>query len=738
MVLAMVMMLLLPATALAGSGIFGGGYTVNAAGAGANDYTAVSFNGANLGTIGCGQTLLFVGGYVDTWKNSGSDVTGATIYYRVYPQGSPSGSYTNLNAPFLCNKGMDECSGFSNDGDQRWRKSDGTTDVAAGLGPGTYTIEAYSQASATNPTETHSLNNGNANYKATFTVLARTKATSGNWNSGSTWEGDAVPGSSDRVEICNGHTVTLTSDQTVRSVRILSGGTLQDTGDPNTLTIAGTSSAKPSFTVAGSFSAGTGTVVFSGESNQNGTVVGGPTFYNVTLMRNSGGSGVFGVDMSDGTNSATIGANGTLTINSSTFVAHAENGGSSATDGSPTYANNSTLKYSTGNTESDDFDAFAEWVAGQTGSARGVPYHVQITNNTWVGLRQNVGNREMRGNLLLDDSSSYRSSGLDLGVAGSSSLKVAGTVTNGGTLKQTKNSFDSGTFHFAQITDGSATKYYGVDLTANNSGNTTVWVSGNRPNTVTCPDIHSGSRPVRRCYLIDVANANSTSATFYYTQAELRTDLTPPQSAGSLKVWRNTSGTSWTELSSTPNATCNSGQLDCSVQASSFTPSSIGGLRAPEGTDDDYVLMQNNPQAVTLADFHAVQQGDAVLVTWETASELGNRGFNLYRGTSPAGWDRQLNAALIPSQSQGSPGGFVYTWTDQADLTPGTTYYYWLEDLDLSGATTMHGPVSVDFVVPTAVTLAGAQATPAAALPALPWLAVVAGAGAALALGRRR
>ena len=124
--------------------------------------------------------------------------------------------------------------------------------------------------------------------------------------------------------------------------------------------------------------------------------------------------------------------------------------------------------------------------------------------------------------------------------------------------------------------------------------------------------------------------------------------------------------------------------------------------------------------AVTLADFHAVQQGDAVLVTWETASELNNRGFNLYRGTSPDGWDRQLNTALIPSQSQGSPGGFVYTWEDRAGLVAGTTYY-WLQDVDTSGAMTMHGPVSVDYTVPTAVTLSGVQASPAAGAMRVSW-----------------
>ena len=110
-----------------------------------------------------------------------------------------------------------------------------------------------------------------------------------------------------------------------------------------------------------------------------------------------------------------------------------------------------------------------------------------------------------------------------------------------------------------------------------------------------------------------------------------------------------------------------------------------------------------SPLAVTLADFSAVQQGNAVLLTWETNSELNNRGFNLYRGTSAAAPDRQLNETLIPSQSQGNPGGFVYTWEDRADLVPGTTYFYWVEDVDIYGTATMHGPVSVDFAVPTAV-----------------------------------
>ena len=129
---------------------------------------------------------------------------------------------------------------------------------------------------------------------------------------------------------------------------------------------------------------------------------------------------------------------------------------------------------------------------------------------------------------------------------------------------------------------------------------------------------------------------------------------------------------------------------------------------------------QMAPLAVTLAEFSAAENGDHIQVLWETATEIDNRGFNLFRGTSPAGQDRQLNAALIPSQSQGYPGGFLYTWDDYADLVPGTTYYYWLQAVDIYGGTSMHGPVSADFIIPTAVTLAELE-TASDGSTAWPW-----------------
>jgi hypothetical protein len=133
----------------------------------------------------------------------------------------------------------------------------------------------------------------------------------------------------------------------------------------------------------------------------------------------------------------------------------------------------------------------------------------------------------------------------------------------------------------------------------------------------------------------------------------------------------------------------------------------------PRFSQDVSTQITGAPLGVTLASFEAQVRPDHLLVIWETNTEIDNRGFNLYRSTSAAGPERQLNATLIPSQSPGNAGGFVYTWEDRADLQAGTTYFYWLDDVDFTGSATRHGPVSVEFSIPTAVQVSGFSASSA-------------------------
>jgi protocatechuate 3,4-dioxygenase beta subunit len=115
----------------------------------------------------------------------------------------------------------------------------------------------------------------------------------------------------------------------------------------------------------------------------------------------------------------------------------------------------------------------------------------------------------------------------------------------------------------------------------------------------------------------------------------------------------------------------------------------------------------STPLAILLASFDATSQADHVLVSWETVSEANNSGFNLYRSLSADGPYTLLG--FVPSASPGGTAGAAYSYQD-FDVTAGQTYWLKLEDVDLSGATTLHGPVSVLYQAPTAVTLSSVQA----------------------------
>lgn len=132
------------------------------------------FQGANLGTFdpGTGSTMS-LGGQGKSFKNSGSDVTGMQLQYRIW-QGTESGSFIPLSYAFQSNIG--------GGGDQQWGSdlagANGTAfytpgNLLAGLANGIYTLEVFSQISTNgNNTADPVFNNaGGANFEATFTVV---------------------------------------------------------------------------------------------------------------------------------------------------------------------------------------------------------------------------------------------------------------------------------------------------------------------------------------------------------------------------------------------------------------------------------------------------------------------------------------------------------------------------------------------------------------------------------------
>ncbi|MFZ1475875.1 MAG: hypothetical protein WAV79_23390, partial [Anaerolineae bacterium] len=138
---------------------------------------------------------------------------------------------------------------------------------------------------------------------------------------------------------------------------------------------------------------------------------------------------------------------------------------------------------------------------------------------------------------------------------------------------------------------------------------------------------------------------------------------------------------------------------DCALN--SFTASSV--TRQGVTAFSDWAAENNAPLAAGLADFAVQAQEQGILVTWETTSEVGTLGFDLWRGMTPDAPTQRLNAELIPSQAPGSSPGFCYAWLDQDNLVMGATYYYWLDVVEVSGAQERHGPLSVTWQAPTAL-----------------------------------
>jgi hypothetical protein len=122
------------------------------------------FANAHLGNFNAATNpLILSGGQVKTASNDGSYVLSTRLNYRIYPTGSPNGSFMPLELPLVQNLGS---------GNERWALTGMSIDLLVGLTPGNYTLEIYYDAT-TNGTNTANPiydNAGGANYKATFTL----------------------------------------------------------------------------------------------------------------------------------------------------------------------------------------------------------------------------------------------------------------------------------------------------------------------------------------------------------------------------------------------------------------------------------------------------------------------------------------------------------------------------------------------------------------------------------------
>jgi hypothetical protein len=261
-------------------------------------------------------------------------------------------------------------------------------------------------------------------------------------------------------------------------------------------------------------------------------------------------------------------------------------------------------------------------------------------------------------------------------------VTVEGTVANNGTLRQQRDAPADATTQFLRITnaDDDATQYHGVDITPEGDlGATTVEIRGNQAGCTTDPT----DALFKRCYDITPTSTENADVRFWFTEAE-RND----QVANAVVLW-HWGGLAWDQPGdgytySEAGETCTSGGgTACWIEVSNidgFSPFASGDDGDPPAPPGPL------PTGVVLLYFHATPADKgAIALDWETATEIDNAGFHLYRAETVEGTLVRLNEELIPSQAPpGSPMGALYTWLD-GTVEEGVTYYYWLEGVDLQG-----------------------------------------------------
>ncbi len=308
---------------------------------------------------------------------------------------------------------------------------------------------------------------GNWTNNGTFNCRGRQVAFNG---SGRQTVGGGAVSTFDYLLVDNGlaGVVTLTVDITVTRQLKINDSSAELSAGNITLTLQGDSTAGPIFWNNGTFNPGSGTVVFRGENNRNGRVLGSAvtTFSHVTISRNAGGSGNFGVDFYDHDTDRRAHIAGTLTLNQFTFVASEEDGSSTGCapaqcDGTPFYDAGSTLRYN----NFGPFDSAAEWWPDDAdptcGTDKGMPYNVLIENNTALHLNAGFANNGREPNY---------PAGSDKTACGSVTIASGSVLTStAGTLSVKNDWTRSGAF-----TPGNGTVRFNGSLSQSGDGKQTV------------------------------------------------------------------------------------------------------------------------------------------------------------------------------------------------------------------------------------------------------------------------
>lgn len=153
---------------------------------------APDFQNKYFGRFSSGGTLTLQFAQLWTYKNSGSDVCGGTLHYRIYRTCDSPPSFSTLSLGFNCEY-PNPCLDTSNPGDQMWQGSPSVNLISGLTNPGTYIIELYISYTGSDSgggcATTKFVSNSSNNYRAYLEYEINDSFSDGDFSS-PTWSGD--------------------------------------------------------------------------------------------------------------------------------------------------------------------------------------------------------------------------------------------------------------------------------------------------------------------------------------------------------------------------------------------------------------------------------------------------------------------------------------------------------------------------------------------------------------------
>lgn len=510
----------------------------------------------------------------------------------------------------------------------------------------------------------------------------------GLWNTASNWSGDAVPTSADDVTIDVSGGVTVTIGTSVSAVaQSLTIGDAGGTGSDNTLIINSTLGSPLTITTALTvyddgalvFNASNGDISAGSTSFSSGSsveyqqrLIPVDTYGNLSINGATGvsGSGTVTVNANltksggaftsseaftvSGTYTGTAGDatyNGGLTVNGSTFTV---NGGS--VSGTVTLSGSGT-QYIEGTGSEIDFDALT------------------INNSSGLTVNNPIS---VSGVLTLTD-----------GLVTTSELNLL-TIGTSGTISNPSQDFINGPMANQNTSNmffaiGKGSDYRPVELVNVSGTSPTVRFEmfNGDPGGSTGTGVNNIS--AIRYWKAQVITGSITCRVELHwgsddgVDGDTNNDLIVVQSTnGSDGTYNDignfSNGTDWVQSDPTSIRT---------VEADYFTFGSLYG---------------DNSLPVELAAFEALADFSKIELTWTTASENNNLGFNIYRNVAGDDSWNKMNSNLIDGQGTASYAS-DYSFVD-SKITAGETYRYKLESVSVNGLVIEEKIVEVSVPIP--------------------------------------